>query len=156
MTRVILLIAIILAAQPYCVAQPDPDPSGLVAADEAFSRMSLEKGLNEAFIFFAADSVIKMREGLFPVTGKAEMTRLYRERPDTGMILTWKPQRAEVSRSGELGYTFGDWQLRMKSADTTLYGNYISVWKKQPDGTWKYILDAGCNTPKPPDPSLKK
>jgi ketosteroid isomerase-like protein len=33
--------------------------------------------------------------------------------------------------------------------DTTLFGNYITVWKKQSDGSWKYVSDAGSNTPDP-------
>ena len=146
--KTVLTLFSVLLLLAGCRQQKN-DPSDLVAADISFSRMSVEKGLNAAFIHFAADSVVKMREGRFPITGKDEMSRIYRSRPDTGIILKWKPVKAEISRSNDLGYTFGEWELYDKSRDTTMYGNYISVWKKQADGTWKYILDAGCNTPKP-------
>ena len=132
-----------------CGRQANPDVSVLVATDKSFSQMSLELGLNAAFIFYAADSVTKMRDGNFPIIGKTEMSKIYLSRPDSGMVLTWILIKADVSRSEDLGYTFGNWELHIKATDTTLYGNYVSIWKKQANGTWKYVLDAGCNTPKP-------
>ena len=125
------------------------DPSVLIQTDKAFSQMSLDKGFNAAFLFYAADSVIKTRDGQFPIIGKNEMTRIFLARPDSGIILKWVLLKAEISQSDDLGYTFGNWELYLKRQDTTLYGNYLSVWKKQNDGTWKYILDSGVNTPKP-------
>jgi ketosteroid isomerase-like protein len=141
-----VLIALIMTG---CCSEKKSDPSVLIETDKAFSRMSVEKGLNAAFIHYADDSVVKVRDGNFPLIGKDSMIRIYLSRPDSGMILKWKPVKAEISRSNDLGYTFGDWELYLKARDTTLYGNYISIWKKQSDGTWKYVLDAGSNTPKP-------
>jgi ketosteroid isomerase-like protein len=132
-----------------CCEKSHNEADILIATDKSFSQMSVDKGLNTAFIFYAADSVVKMRDGNFPITGKNEMTEIYRSRPDSGMVLKWNPVKAEISRSGDLGYTFGNWELFDKSRDTTMYGNYLSIWKLQADGTWKYILDTGCNTPKP-------
>ncbi|MFZ4522016.1 MAG: hypothetical protein ACOYNC_09930 [Bacteroidales bacterium] len=143
----VLLVALIISVG--CCKRHDGDTSALLSADEAFSRMSVEKGMNAAFIFFAADSMIKMRDGKFPLTTKAEMSAEFLRHPDSGMVLKWAPLKAEAAMSDDMGYTFGNWELYLESADTTLYGNYVSVWKKQSDGTWKYILDAGCNTPKP-------
>ncbi len=132
-----------------CCHKGHDERKSLLATDSAFSQMSREKGLNAAFIAFAHDSVLKMRDGNFPIIGKKTMDSIYRSRPDTGMVLTWYPTRAEVASSGDLGYTFGNWELLLPRKDTTLYGNYLSIWKKGPDGQWKYILDTGCNTPKP-------
>ncbi len=144
-TMLPLMLMLILMG---CAQEPKSDVQALIATDESFSRMSVEKGLNAAFIFYAADSVVKLRDGDFPIIGKSEMTRIYTARPDSEMILQWRPVKAETGRSNDLGYTFGEWELYLKSKDTTMYGNYISIWRKQPDGTWKYVVDAGCNTPK--------
>lgn len=86
-----------------CSRESQNDASILIATDRSFSEMSVEKGLNAAFIFYAADSVIKMREGKFPITGKDEMSGIYMARPDTGMILKWNPVKAEISLSNDLG-----------------------------------------------------
>ncbi|MEI7662382.1 MAG: hypothetical protein WCK34_09300 [Bacteroidota bacterium] len=141
-----LMAVLILSA---CCREKKGDPSAMIETDIAFSRMSVEKGLNAAFIFYAGDSVVKVRDGNFPIMGKNAMVKACMGRPDSGMILKWKPVTAGIGASEDLGYTFGDWELYLKARDTTLYGNYISIWKKQPDGTWKYVLDAGSNTPKP-------
>jgi ketosteroid isomerase-like protein len=132
-----------------CCHEKKSDPSVLIANDKAFSQMSVEKGLNTAFLFYAADSAVKLQDGKFPITSKNEMAGIYLTRPDSGMILKWTPLRAKISRSNDLGYTFGQWELYLKATDTTLYGNYVSIWEKQSDGSWKYVLDAGSNTPKP-------
>jgi ketosteroid isomerase-like protein len=141
------VLALLLLAG--CCRDIQTDPSVLVATDLEFSRMSVEKGLNAAFIFYADDSVVKLRDGAFPIIGKNAMVKDYLSKPDSGIILKWKPVRADVGRSNDLGYTYGNWELYLKHRDTTLYGNYITIWKKQADGKWKYILDAGNNTPKP-------
>jgi ketosteroid isomerase-like protein len=133
-----------------CAGKQIKDALILIENDLAFSRMSLEKGMNQAFIYYADDSVVILRDEKFPITGKNELIRTYTARSDSAMVLKWKPVRAGISRSNDLGYTFGDWELFLKDKDTTLYGNYLTVWKKQADGTWKYVLDSGVDTPKPP------
>jgi len=146
--RSLFVIAAIVVLLTGCHDRKYAPPS-LIATDKEFSRMSVEEGLNAAFIAYAADSVVKVREGNFPITGKDTMTQIYLSNPDTGVILKWYPVKAEVAASGDLGYTFGNWEMYLKAKDTTMYGNYITIWRLQPDGTWKYILDTGNNTPKP-------
>jgi ketosteroid isomerase-like protein len=49
-----------------------------------------------------------------------------------------------VARSGELGYTSGTYDFSMKDASGKIIsdkGKYVTVWKKQADGTWKVLLD---------------
>ncbi len=61
-------------------------------------------------------------------------------------------EKAEVSASGDLGYTFGGFAFKIKTkagVDTTYYGDYITIWRKQPDGKWKFVFDGGTDTPHP-------
>jgi ketosteroid isomerase-like protein len=120
----------------------------VLAADRAFSKRSAEKGLTDAFLAFAADDLIKPSEGLQPVFGKEALRNSLPSAADTGYRLTWEPLRAEVS--GDLGYTFGAWtrqKINATPSDTTSYGNYVTIWKRQADGTWKWVLDTGNSTP---------
>ena len=58
---------------------------------------------------------------------------------------TWHPKKVGVARSGELGYTSGTTDLTFKdtSAKTvTSKGNYLTVWKKETDGSWKVLFDS--------------
>jgi ketosteroid isomerase-like protein len=63
--------------------------------------------------------------------------------------LTWEPVKVEVSISGDLGYTFGNWELYDYQRGKIRYGNYITIWRKQKDGTWRWVLDGGNTTPRP-------
>jgi ketosteroid isomerase-like protein len=147
MIKKIFFLLLILTA---CV-QPATDKKllekELLKTDQDFSQMSIEKGMKEAFLFYAADSVIMLRQGQFPLFGKAELIKHLKTVPDNQIHLRWVPVVAEAS--GELGYTFGKWELRFTGKDTVEYGTYVTIWKKFPVGKWKYVLDGGNDTPKP-------
>jgi len=142
----LLLLLLVLAG---CTATP-PDreqlKKDLMKTDEDFSRMSMDKGMRAAFIYYTADDVIKLREGKFPLFGKKELADDLKDLPDSMIHLRWAPVKADVD--GSLGYTFGKWEMRLAVPDTMMYGVYITIWKKQADGTWKYVLDGGNGTPK--------
>jgi len=115
--------------------------------DADFSQMSEEKGMREAFAYYAAEDVIKMREGAFPIFGRQDLIRYLRQVPDSLVRLRWVPVKADVS--GDLGYTFGKWEMWVGGKDTLMYGSYVTIWKRQENGSWKYVLDGGNSTPKP-------
>ena len=130
------------------------DPKQLLDVDMAFSKMSGEKGAKEAFLFYASDSVVKLRNKEFPIIGKNALKQMFDGDADAkNTSLTWEPVKAEISTSGDLGYTYGNYKLRLDDSLTTdtkaFYGNYITIWKKQADGSWKYVLDGGNSTPDP-------
>ena len=61
-----------------------------------------------------------------------------------GFSIKWTPVRASVSRSGDLGYTSGVYHFSFRDAKRkTIHdvGKYVTVWKKQSDGSWKVMLD---------------
>lgn len=100
----------------------------------------------DAFIQYAAHDVIKLNINQHPIIGKDNLATALGTIDPSTFSLTWEPVKAEVD--GNMGYTFGNYALKI-GADSMLYGNYVSIWKKQPDKTWKYILDAGNPTPGP-------
>jgi ketosteroid isomerase-like protein len=119
----------------------------LIKTDQDFSQMCIDKGRKAAFLAYAADSVIMMRQGMLPLFGIVELRKQLETAKDDAFQLRWVPVVAEAS--GNLGYTFGKWELRFTGKDTVQYGNYVTIWKKLPGGKWKYILDGGNDTPKP-------
>jgi ketosteroid isomerase-like protein len=143
-------LAFLLLIFSSCVPRPADKKlleKEIMKTDQDFSNMSVEKGMKEAFLFYAADTVIMMRQGQLPLFGKAELTKQLQSRPDKNIHLRWVPVSAEAS--GNLGYTFGKWELRITGKDTMQYGTYVTIWKKFPDGKWRFILDGGNDTPKP-------
>jgi ketosteroid isomerase-like protein len=58
--------------------------------------------------------------------------------------ITWHADKADVARSGELGYTSGTYEMTFTDpAGKTIpdKGKYVTIWKKQADGSWKVLLD---------------
>jgi ketosteroid isomerase-like protein len=123
----------------------------VLEADRNFSRMSEEKGMAEAFIYYADENVIRPVPGHQPIYGKYALIESFKKNPPGKVVLTWEPLKAEVS--GDLAYTFGGYALQTTSSetkrDTTLFGNYVSIWKRKKDGSWRYVLDTGNPTPGP-------
>ncbi|HTA28310.1 MAG TPA: DUF4440 domain-containing protein [Bacteroidia bacterium] len=124
----------------------------LINADKKFCEASLKIGFNHARMELVSDNAIESGEGSMPLEGKKAIGDFNATHPDTSFTLQWTPLKAEVAASGDLGYTFGGWTMKAKTKaghDTSLYGNYITIWQKQADGTWKYVYDGGNDTPKP-------
>ncbi|MBK6814037.1 MAG: hypothetical protein IPG82_00970 [Saprospiraceae bacterium] len=118
----------------------------LLTLDRRMSALAEKEGFNQAILFFADDSIVKFNEGKLPILGKKSYDSSFDNSHDTHAI-SWYPLAAEVAASFDLGYTWGNWKYA--AIDTTMYGNYFTVWKKQADGSWKVKLDGGNNTPKP-------
>jgi ketosteroid isomerase-like protein len=113
--------------------------SSLIDAERAFSRTSGTKGIREAFLTWLAPDATVFQPG--PVEGRPVYEKMD---PANPAVLTWEPEIAEVAASGELGYTSGPYEVRPnRGAEPTGFGHYVSVWKKQADGTWKVLLDIG-------------
>jgi ketosteroid isomerase-like protein len=65
--------------------------------------------------------------------------------------VTWEPYFVEMSASADLAYTLGKSQSTITSPSgkkTVSYGHYVTIWKKQEDGSWKLVFDTGIQTPK--------
>ena len=115
-------------------------PAEIIKADEAFSKLSEKEGMKRAFIEYIDNEGILLRSNHLPIIGANAIDFLSLVN-DSSFKLTWNPLGAEIAASGELGYTYGVYNLALK--DTILKGTYVSIWKKQKDSTWKFVLDTG-------------
>lgn len=121
----------------------------MVATERAFAQMSADKGTREAFLSFIADDGILFRPTA--VKGKQWMidhpVPVSTKRP----LLSWSPIYADIAQSGDLGYTTGPWQFKSETNDpkAAAFGDFITVWKKQSDGTWKFVVDLGVSHAEP-------
>lgn len=122
------------------------DLRALVETERAFSRESEARGMKEAFIAFAAEDGVLFRR---TVVNARELWRNTNPAP-TG-LLTWRPSFADISAAGDMGYDFGPWEFRTKPADRDAagHGHFVTVWRKQRDGSWKFEVDIGISHPAP-------
>jgi ketosteroid isomerase-like protein len=121
--------------------KPVANPQVLLDADIAFSDYSVKHGIHKAFVEFADDSLVLLHDNEMPIVGKQNLIRSYEGKSDSGVVLIWKPAKAIIAESGELGYTYGFWKLVAKQ--DTSEGTYMTVWMKDSNGRWKYIADTG-------------
>jgi ketosteroid isomerase-like protein len=126
-----------------------PAKTRLLQMDAAFCEASVKRGTAQAFYEFMAKDGIILEAGEHPIKGP-DAIKAHIESEPKG-VLTWTPVAADVAQSGDLGYTWGTYEFRPANADPGSqphYGKYVTVWKKQWDGRWKVVLDAG--NPGPP------
>ena len=150
MKALLLILPFLVTVSFESFAQEIPattDSLSLIRADLEFARISAQQGLEGWLSFFADDAAI------FParkqvIVGLPAIRKYYAESGFSPAGLTWKPAKAEASPDGQLGYTYGYWQLEETDSagkKTNYNGKYTTVWKKQADGSWKLALDMGTN-----------
>ena len=113
--------------------------------DIEFSDLSKVKGMKEAFLAYAAYDGVLLRPYMMPVVGYDNIKK-FLEDGNTDFTLTWAPLFADVGSSLDLGYTYGTYEITFKDeagVSQTRKGTYITIWKKQTEGTWKFVLDTG-------------
>ena len=145
MKRALFAAAVVLALAGSVAAQVIKDLphnlDALVATERAFAKASVEKGMMDGFRAFIADDAILFRPG--PVPGKEWLGA----RPNPPIKLDWRPVYADIARSGDLGWTTGPFEITRPGSDQKTHGHYMTIWRKQPDGNFRFVIDIGIGTP---------
>jgi ketosteroid isomerase-like protein len=150
-----LIFLIVFALGLAVIAAKKPAAAPAAMASSAASSATMEKELKDADREFAhqlaargldgwmdsfADDASAIHEGK-TVTGKPALHAYYASIfADKNFSLTWSPTKAEVSKDGTLGYTYGDYQAK-EGADISR-GMYVTAWRRE-NGRWKVVLDLG-------------
>jgi ketosteroid isomerase-like protein len=146
MKKILLAIILFSGCTQHQIDLNEQTKNEIINADIAMSDMAAKEGFFKTLLLYADDSVVIPKEGEFPKIGKIECAKYWSKKDDTKEI-AWEPFKAEAAKSGEIGYTLGNWKFVTK--DSTYYGNYYTIWKKQTDGSWKFVVDGGNGTPAP-------
>jgi ketosteroid isomerase-like protein len=119
------------------------DLQRLVETEQNFARTASEKGTKAAFLEFLAD------DGIVFNPTEANGKLVWKGRPESPALLSWNPAWADISSDGKLGFTTGGWEFRPKGKTDkpTGFGEYVTLWQKQADGSFKAVLDIGINHP---------
>ena len=115
----------------------EQERNALLALDREWSQTT--KDMNKFVSYFAPDASFHA-QGMPVATGSAAIMDTFMKISATpGFSVQWTATKAEVSTAGDVGYTVGTYEASMSGA--TEKGKYVSVWKKQADGTWKVVED---------------
>jgi ketosteroid isomerase-like protein len=136
------ILALVANAVRPASAQSKPVVA-LLAADGALERAYAAKNVSTALSFFAPNASV-LGAGVPTLSGRAAIRKSLAdafERSD--LSISWHADKADVATSGDFGYTSGKNRVSFGSKSKTLpiIGKYVTVWKRQPDRTWKVILD---------------
>lgn len=145
MINYIILFTALYCLNSYSQVEIQKGKDALMQVDTDFSNLSKEKGVKEAFLTFTAADGVLLRPFTMPIVGY-EAVKKFMEEGDSDFQLTWLPLYADISISGELGYTYGTYSLIFKDetgVEQTRVGTYVSIWKLDGNGKWKFVLDTG-------------
>ncbi|MBI2496542.1 MAG: nuclear transport factor 2 family protein [Opitutae bacterium] len=154
MKRIILLLSLLGWVAPG-LAAPDRQKlkAEVAALEDAFCAMAKARGINAAFAHFAAPDVAFIDTDPRKFRGPAAVQQ--RMGPDQpGVSLTWSAYHTDVSDDGTLGYNYGRFESRRPGPDgqeIVRSGWFLTIWKRQSDGSWKYVMDTGAPD-RPPVP----
>jgi ketosteroid isomerase-like protein len=145
-----IFIAFILLLPLTALAQKSPNQSALkemVETEQAFSKTAEVKNARQAFMEFIADDGLLFRPGA--VNGKKWMNEHPVPPSDKKPLLAWQPAFAGMAEAGDLGFTTGPWEAKadINDAKPGAYGHFVTLWKKQSDNSWKFVIDLGISHP---------
>jgi ketosteroid isomerase-like protein len=142
-------IAVLALALPACQRPaPTPDPAQvrmeLLQAERNFAAASARSGV-EAWVAAFDSTGAEITPGGVVRGSAAIRAHMAPQLADTAVLLSWAPDTADASISGDLGYTVGRWQLtpRARPDSVMAHGNYVTIWKRQASGEWKAVVDIG-------------
>ena len=139
-------VFLLAGAMASRLAARGPDQDALLRADRDFNDATAARGL-DGFASFLADNVSTLREDKPVISGKAAMIETWRPLlSNPAMTIRWEPISASASSGGDLGYTFGMYEITKTDGagkHTIGTGKYLTVWRKQNDGSWKVEFDTG-------------
>jgi ketosteroid isomerase-like protein len=153
--RVMKAMAVVLISGVLACAPAPPDTAAfeqeLRQAETEFDR-AVADGDVERFADMVAEDAVFF--GASTLEGREAVVAAWRPLldPDSGVSLRWSPSVVEVSASGDLGVSRGDYRLTQIAEDGSIsvgVGTFVAVWKRSEDGKWRAILDIGT----PPQPA---
>lgn len=111
----------------------------IVTADRAFAQAAQTGGVPTAMAAFAAHDGRVFQPGKPVVSGRGAIEAAYASW-EAGSVLQWTPAGADISARGDMGFSWGQWTFTRPGADA-LQGNYVSVWRRNADGEWRYLAN---------------
>lgn len=143
MIKIASALFLLLTTLSLATEQKSLTGSDLLLQLEADFAADVAKRGHDAFLTYFAEDGVEVVDG-----GGFDNKDAMRKQPPwaKGTTLTWTPIKAEMSASGDLGYTYGNYVFTSKNDAgkiVTRRGKYTSIWKKQKDGQWRVVVDMG-------------
>ena len=100
--------------------------------------------VNKTLSYWADDAIL-IAPGQPALTGKESIKKMVEESfKIPGFKISWEPQNAVVSASGDMAYIIENSQISFPDSSgksITQNSKAVSIWRKQADGSWKNVVD---------------
>jgi ketosteroid isomerase-like protein/quercetin dioxygenase-like cupin family protein len=139
MSRCVWLVAVMASLAAGCgpSVNVEQERNNLLALDRAWSQTTKD---TDKFLSYFAPEASAYPQGMPIAKGAAAIRDAFTKMSSMpGFTIAWTPTKAEVSATGDLGYTAGTYKMTMTGASEE--GKYVTVWKKQSGGEWKATED---------------
>jgi ketosteroid isomerase-like protein len=144
-----------LAAAAISLAGDRNAEQSLRDADDAWSKAAASKDLEKTVAYYSNDAIVLPPNAPIATTKEA-IKKLWGDLlASPGLVISWKANKVEVAKSGDLGFVSGTYEFTMNDASgkpVTDKGKYVEVWEKKADGKWKCGTDT-WNSDLPASPS---
>lgn len=129
-------------AQSASKTTPVAKVQTVITAEENFNKLVARKGIKDAFLAVAAP------EGIVFKPDAKNITDFYKSINKQPGQLSWKPKFARISANGDLAFTAGPYIYQNgKTEEDKVYGDYVSVWRSDDEGSMKLLIDLGIQHP---------
>jgi ketosteroid isomerase-like protein len=144
MRQVVLALGLLLGGQPSAPVPPALEE--MANAERAFVQRAQEVAVIQAFTEYFADDAVGFASGA-PESAQEKMKKRPFPPRDPNVLFWWEPRTGDVAASGDLGWLTGPVRMGRKDDAKIRHGNYASIWKRQPDGKLKVVIDIGIDPP---------
>ena len=154
MTRItiILLVLTLIGCNPHKV-DTKSEGEKLMKLSKEWSEVASTGDVDKIVSYWADDALV-MSAGQPPLKGKQAIRQMVAESfKMPGFRISWQTENVEVSESGDMAYMIENSQVSFTDSTgkpATLKNKAVSIWRKQPDGSWKNVVDIST-----PDPTQK-
>jgi ketosteroid isomerase-like protein len=112
--------------------------------DGQWSKAAAAKDLEQTIAYYSDDAVVLPPSAASAMTKEAIRNTWKDLLASPGLVITWKPTRVELGKSGDMAWVSGTYELTMNDASGKPMndrGKHLEVWEKQSDGNWKCAAD---------------
>jgi len=154
----VVLLALTAACSKNVPSSQSADLAAVRSVEAAWVKDIATKDVDKFVSYYSDDASLLMPNEMM-INGKDSIKAALKPMlADPNFALTFQSTRGEASKSGDLVYVIGTYSMTTSSPrdqkPVTDQGKYLTVFKKQADGSWKAVADmTNTDLPAPSQPS---